>query len=491
MADVAPARAAPWTLGPYPRARWRLLSDEQLLQTPVWAAHILIRHEEVTTPDVSFCYGDWRSSSPLPQRSRDEARGLADAISRELEQDASRFSALAARYSEDEATRTRGGSLGGRSALEYVTFGAMLDALAALQPGQVSRAIETPYGFHIFQRQPLPEPELVSGAHLVIGYDDAGWLRNVAARGTVPPRSREAALAYARSLSEHLRRRPTEFGTFVDRYSEHRDAASGGDMGEWLTRSATDFPREVQVLQSLSVGEVSEPVDSVFGFEILQRTRSGARVHYAMEAVVLNFDDTLADAEPSSRAAVRTLADEIAAAVAANPGRLAEFRHKYCCADTVRFDAGPQWQQVGEALSRLAFGELSAPLESGSQFVIARRVDPDALEPIDFNFDLSFIGADAGSQLVSRMRPEAARELLNAGAARARTILNLEEATGERLVELHARAARDIVRATSPKQARGAMSELEASLLPVLGVSGHAQYRNLMEEEVDRLVSQH
>lgn len=487
---VSPSSLAPEARAPYPRGRWRLLTHEQLLRTSVWASHILVRHAEVATPNVSFSFADWRSSSSLPQRSRDEALALAGSIARQLQADPSLFGVLAARHSEDEATRTLGGSLGGRSALELVTFGEVLDALATLQPGQTSDVIETPYGFHVFQRQPLPEPELVSGAHLVIGYDDAGWLRNVVARGPTPSRSREAALAYARSLSERLRQAPTEFSAFVDRYSEHRDAAWGGDIGEWFTRTVTDFPREVQVLQELAVGEISAPLDSVFGFEILQRTPNGGRVHYAMEAVVLKFDASLPDSDASSRASIRRLADSIVEAVAADPSRLAEFRRMYCCKDTVRFDAGPEWPKVGEALSRLDFGAVSPPLESESQIIVARRVDPESLEPIDVNFDLSFIGPDSISHLLSRMEPDAAREQLKQIAAGARLVSSLDEAAQARWVDLHEQAAQGVAGASSPLQARAAVEELEASLRLLLGAEVYARYRSLMEEQLDRLVAE-
>lgn len=126
----------------------------------------------------------------------------------------------------------------------------------------MTRLIETRHGFHVFQRHSPPPEETVSGAHIVIGHDDARWLHEFTARRAIPPRTRQEALQLATQLHERLRDEPEQFASVLDELSEHRDAGWAGDFGRWSTREPTAFPRELEVLRGLRVGEVAPPIDT-------------------------------------------------------------------------------------------------------------------------------------------------------------------------------------------------------------------------------------
>ncbi|MCA9647804.1 MAG: peptidyl-prolyl cis-trans isomerase [Myxococcales bacterium] len=101
----------------------------------VTASHILIGYK-----------GAQRAKS---ERSKDEAKKLADKIAKEAKAKGADFGALAKKYSEGPSG-PKGGDLG------PFTRGRMVkpfsDAAFALKPGDVSEPVETPFGYHIIKR---------------------------------------------------------------------------------------------------------------------------------------------------------------------------------------------------------------------------------------------------------------------------------------------------------------------------------------------------
>jgi hypothetical protein len=366
---------------PYPEGRWRQRSFEQLSSVVLWPAHILIRHREVGNSDMSFGFGWWRNAPP-PARSRDRARQLAHSLAERLRAEPQQFASFARQYSEDPATADSDGAFGGIAASQLMGWGGVLDSLAVLEAGEISEVIETEYGFHVFKRLPPPPEQEVSGVHLVIGHDDAPWLRAVVPRGNPPKRSRAEAFALARRLAERARADPASFAKLIHEHSEHRDAAHGGDLGSWSTRRTSDFPREVQALAQLPIGGISEPFDSVFGVEVLQRTAPRRRQQYAMRALTFTYDLMSAPGAPNSRGEVLRTAERVLAELAKDSTRFEPLQKEYCCPGPYRFEEGPHYPEVAQQLATLAFGQVSSHLiESGTQFLIPMRIDPAGLPP--------------------------------------------------------------------------------------------------------------
>lgn len=278
-----PAEASSFVL-PYPRAAWRLATTAELANTVLWFSHILIRHADARQ-EVSFNIASWASVLPPATRSRTEALELAQRIAARAALAPAGFAALAREHSEDLPRRDEGGAMGGVQASQIYVWPQVLDTLAALEPGQSSLAVESPYGFHIFLREaPPPEAEL-SGSHIVIGHDQAPWLE-VFARGERPGRSREQALALARDLAARARAEPGHFAELASRYSEHRDAVVGGDFGSWSTREPIAFAARMKRLRELAVGEVGAPIETHLGFEIVQRTPARPREQFRARLLV-------------------------------------------------------------------------------------------------------------------------------------------------------------------------------------------------------------
>jgi hypothetical protein len=376
-AEMAPAESHP-----------RRYSDEELQGVMLWVSHILIRHRDIKDPGIAFAPTDWRAAPP-PARTREQARSEAEALASALQREPDQFFEQARIHSEDTSTRERGGTLGGVSAFDFAPWPAIVDVLAVTGPGGVTNPVETEYGFHIFKLHAPPVEEVVSGTHIVIAYDDAHWLHELLARGTIPPRSRDEAFQLAMQVYESARAKPDDFAELIQRYSEHRDAAYGGDVGAWSTRRPSWFPRELSVLRSLAVGEIAPPVDSLVGFQILRRTENRPRREYAMTAVNFLFNPAAPDGSSDSRASLYQAASSIARQLRSDPSQFEGLKRDNCCPDLVRWTGGPQYPELEPVLDRLRFGEIAAePVECQSHWLVPRRLDPDTVPLPEVRFAL-------------------------------------------------------------------------------------------------------
>lgn len=90
-------------------------------------------------------------------RTEDEAQSIIAEIQQKLDQGES-FSTLAEEYSDDIGSKTSGGDLG------YVTRGMMVkpfeEALFAMEPGQISGAVESEFGLHLILLHEVVQPEV-------------------------------------------------------------------------------------------------------------------------------------------------------------------------------------------------------------------------------------------------------------------------------------------------------------------------------------------
>lgn len=211
------------------------------------AEHILIAHVD--------------SEPPIPgvTRSLSEARELALHISVLLGDKQARFGDLARRYSDDPRVQNSGGYLGvlkrGEIPLEIQV------PLFNMEPGDIHPAVETPAGFLVLQRLPV---RLAAARHILITWDGS------AVTGLRAGRTRNQARLLADEVLLACRRDGADFCDLAARYSD--DDASRfecGDLGV-LQPTMTD-PVFESALFALRAGEISEPVETSFGYHIILR----------------------------------------------------------------------------------------------------------------------------------------------------------------------------------------------------------------------------
>jgi hypothetical protein len=485
--DTAREQAAPDRVIPYPPGRWRLADPVEIDRVVLWASQIVVRHGE-SRVDPAFAMADWHSATPGGQRTRAQAYVLARELREQASKNPGAFADLARRRSEDVATQPLGGSLGGVPATQLVLWPQVLDALAATPPGQVSQVVETPYGFHVFLRRVPPAEETVTGAHIVIAHGDAGWIRILGRGDPQPPRSRDEALALANQLYERAKERPEEFAQLVEQYSDHRDSARGGDMGTWSTREPTFYPREVELLAGLALGEIAPPLDSPVGFQIIMRVPNRAREHYAMEQLRLTFDPLRPAPDPSSKSAVLEQASALARELRENPTRFAELQKEHCCEYSEDWIEGRGTPALTAALSGLEVGQLATqPVQSESSYVIPRRVEVPAGDHPPTLFELPEPRTPNIVALVKSRDDAFLKGELQSLGDEVLAGLALPDPLAARVTALHRDEAR-FVGLTTPEARVGAFNALLSDMKGLLEPSSYPRYLALVDGHFERLL---
>lgn len=206
---------------------------------------------------VLIAYKGAQRAGPKVTRTKEEALAKAKTIAAQATAGAD-FAKLAADNSDGPSAR-RGGSLGtwqkGRMVPEFDV------AIEKLAIGGVSEPVETGFGYHVIKRDPLPE--MRAGAHILIAYTGARR-----AKPTIT-RSKEEALAKAKELVTKARANPDGFADLAKANSDGPSGPRGGDLGKWPKGKMV--PEFDAAMDTMKTGEISEPVETPFGFHVIRR----------------------------------------------------------------------------------------------------------------------------------------------------------------------------------------------------------------------------
>ena len=166
------------------------------------------------------------------------------------------FAQIAATYS-DAPDALQGGNLGWRSSGRLPSL--FLETLEKLQPGEVSDILRSPNGFHIVKLLEKRGKAAVTGVQQT-------HVRHVLLR------AREGlSEAEARERLRRLRERilaGADFAELARENSEDASASKGGDLG-WVAAGDT-VPEFERVMNALKDREVSQPVQTPFGWHLVQ-----------------------------------------------------------------------------------------------------------------------------------------------------------------------------------------------------------------------------
>ncbi len=208
----------------------------------------------------------WQGALAAPStitRSEADARVLAESLLASIESGARELPDIARESSDARSSGARGGLVGTYAREEWPEqHRAIRDRVFALQPGETSEVIEAPYGWVIARRCPT---ELRYSRHVLVRFAGA---RNA---GPEITRTREEARARAAALRAELVARGADFDAIARRESEDASAERGGQIG-WAGRGRL-APAYEAALFALDVGAISEPIETEFGFHVIQRVR--------------------------------------------------------------------------------------------------------------------------------------------------------------------------------------------------------------------------
>ncbi len=245
VAGLAACGSAPVDHGDlYPdRSVAATAADEaELIQVRV----ILISHNEVEDAPEAIT------------RTREQADARAGVVAGLAHQPSTNFRELSHRYSDarDEAFRLERDSDNLPEAVVEAAF--------HLQVGRVSSVIDTPQGFFIVSRLENPQtgPSSIAARHVLISF--AG------ARGATEEttRTRAEALQLATEVAELARTDPNDWEALAGEYSDD-PGGNGGDLGNFGRGQMV--PAFERAAFALRIGEISDPVESPFGFHVIQR----------------------------------------------------------------------------------------------------------------------------------------------------------------------------------------------------------------------------
>lgn len=176
------------------------------------------------------------------------------------------FENMAAEYSEDTGTASRGGSLG------YVERGTLFqsfeDVAFRLEPGHVSDPVETPLGFHLIK--------------VIEKKDDKISLKHILVR--VVKGANDEQETYQRLIDIRNRILAGEsFSKIAREVSE--DSSSnrfGGDLG-WMPLDDIQIPSFKNAADTLKKGEISMPFQTQFGYHLVYLEDKKMTKKYSLE----------------------------------------------------------------------------------------------------------------------------------------------------------------------------------------------------------------
>ena len=211
---------------------------QQGAETEYNFAHILITVQE--------------NASPEQIQAR---RTRAEEIHAQLSQGAD-FAQMSA-SSSDAPNAMQGGAFGWRASGKMPAL--FVDALKPLQPGQISPLLKSSNGFHIlklYDKRGLDATLNVTQTH---------------ARHILIKTNELTSESDARNRLLQLKERidnGVKFDELARLHSDDGSAAKGGDLG-WINPGDT-VPEFEKAMNELAIGEISEPVQSPFGWHLIQ-----------------------------------------------------------------------------------------------------------------------------------------------------------------------------------------------------------------------------
>ena len=204
-------------------------------------SHILVRVPEQATPDQLMRIGA-RAQAALAQIRRGED-----------------FAKISASYSDAPDALT-GGAMGARPLERLPALYA--DAVKKLKPGETSDILRSPAGFHIVK---LIEQRGGAGPKAGVA------LKQSRARHILIKVNELVSEAEARRRLVTLKERldnGADFAELARLHSNDLSAAKGGELG-WLYQGDT-VPDFEKAMDALKINQISEPVQSPFGFHLIQ-----------------------------------------------------------------------------------------------------------------------------------------------------------------------------------------------------------------------------
>jgi peptidyl-prolyl cis-trans isomerase SurA len=136
----------------------------------------------------------------------------------------------------------------------------------SLAPGDVSSAVEGPEGYFVVERRPDPPvgPSRIAARHILISYRGAPQALDGATR------TEQEARSIAEQIALQAKQPDASFEALAAQFTEEPGSKeTGGDLGHFGRGQMV--PSFEKAAFALAVGQVSDVVQSPFGFHVIKR----------------------------------------------------------------------------------------------------------------------------------------------------------------------------------------------------------------------------
>lgn len=162
--------------------------------------------------------------------------------------------------------------------------GTLRELLKTLQPGELATVDLENSSAIVFVRRYVPGQVEMEASHILVSYEGAS------SAGEDITRSKADALALAQDLKERLNA-GQNFSTLARQYSDGPSGADGGSLGTFGI--GTMVPVFEQVVTTQPVGQVSDPVETQFGYHLIRTDKVPTLLPdtASYESLVITGDD--------------------------------------------------------------------------------------------------------------------------------------------------------------------------------------------------------
>jgi len=192
-----------------------------------------------------------------------ERRKRAEDVLRQL-QAGGDFAKLAATYS-DATDALTGGEIGWRSPERLPQL--FVDAVANLKQGEVAPIVKSANGFHILRLSGKRTPSVMKNPGAGTASVQQTHVRHILIKTNQFVSAGDAKRKLI-ELKQRLDNKAAKFEDLAKLFSNDLSASKGGDLG-WIYPGDT-VPEFERVMDSLQPGQVSEPVESPFGYHLIE-----------------------------------------------------------------------------------------------------------------------------------------------------------------------------------------------------------------------------
>lgn len=191
-----------------------------------------------------------------------ERRRRAEGVVRQL-QAGGDFAKLAATYS-DASDALSGGNLGWRNADRLPQL--FVETIAAMKQGEVSPLLKSSNGFHILKLNGMRSQSVVKSGAAATAVQQT-HVRHILIKVNQLVSSADAKRKLT-ELKQRLDNKAATFEELAKLFSNDLSASRGGELG-WIYPGDT-VPEFERAMDALKPGEVSEPIESPFGWHLIQ-----------------------------------------------------------------------------------------------------------------------------------------------------------------------------------------------------------------------------